>query len=294
MKLILIISLVLNAIAIQYQEKVIAQTRSLTGNGQSIQPRTQPPSQQKPSSKQKQSPKQKPNSQPKSKSRPIFIPPKPRPGLTSISGRRSGMGSRDNCPPVPIPITALVPFKQQKNINNNTNKSIEIVEGLTTSQRPEFLFYLPYTTQNLSGSKAEFSLQDTTGTDVYREKAIALPSKPGIVSVSLPNTKSLEVGKNYRWYFKVHCNQQTAGIPIYVEGGIKRIDLDFGIKKQLGTAANSQQKAVIYAREGIWFDALNMLAQLRRSSGNPSIEEDWQSLLNSAKLDKIAASPMVN
>lgn len=273
MKLILII-LTLSGI-IQYSPQAIAQTKKPTTDKQPVQ-----------SSPPKKPPRKKPT-------RPVFVPPKAPSGLTPVSGRRAGMGSRNNCPAVPTALTALVPLAEELPVNKTGKSSIGVVGGLTTSERPTFWFYVPYiSSANLS---AEFSLQDSTGMDVHREKAIALPQKPGVISVPLPNTvKPLEVGQNYRWYFKVRCQQQTASLPVYVEGDIQRINLDSNVTEQLKAATDEQQKIAIYARSGIWFDALNMLAKLRQTSGDASVVEDWQSLLQSIKLDNIATAPLVN
>lgn len=274
MKLILTVSLILSSIT-QYVPQVIAQTKKPEITNQRSQP-----------SKKTNSPK-------KSTSRPVFVPPKLPKGLTPVSGRRTGMGSRDNCPAVPIPLTALVPFQGEQQVSKQTNKSnTGIVGGLTTLKRPKFLFYIPYT-QDLAGSSAEFSLQDNKGMDVHRIKT-SLPPKPGVIDISLPNTVSLQTGQTYSWYFKVRCSDKKASLPMYTEGYIQRNNLDFRIKEQLKVAANPRKKITIYAKEGIWFDALNMLAQLRQSSQDAAVEKDWQILLKSVELDNIATAPLTN
>ncbi len=195
------------------------------------------------------------------------------------------MGSRDNCPAVSIRLTALAPQTQQQNKSNTS-----VVGGLTSLERPNFLFYVPYTQK--TGSSAEFSLLDSKRMDVHRQK-ITLPTQPGIVKISFPNTVALKTGQNYRWYFKVRCSNRKPSIPIYVTGYIQRNNFDYRIREQLKTA-NPQQQVAIYAQNGIWFDALNTLAQLRKSSQNPSVEQDWQSLLQSVNLDGIATAHEVN
>lgn len=227
-------------------------------------------------------------------SRPIFVLPKTPTGLSPISGRRAGMASRDDCPAVPTALTALVPLLPavQKADKQTDKLMIGIVGGLTTSERPTFWFYVPYT-QDLPNVRSEFILQNSMGKDVYRN-AIALPPKPGVIAIPLPNTvTSLEVGKTYHWFFKVHC-QQTASTPVYVEGEIQRVNLDSRVMQQL-VVADPRQKILIYATEGIWFDALTMLAQIRLSNSNDtSVKEDWQSLLQSVNLGHIATAPLVN
>lgn len=268
MKIILTILLILSSI-IQYAPKAIAQSRK-------------PATTRKPVKQ----PSRKPRSRRKPSRRPVFVPPEPPRGLTPIPGRKTGMGSRDNCPAVSIPLTALAPQTQQQNKSNTG-----IVGGITSLERPNFLFYVPYT-QNVTGSSAEFSLLDSKGMDVHRQKAV-LPAQPGIIKISLPNTVALKPGQDYHWYFKVRCSNKKASLPIYVAGYIQRNSLDSRIQQQLKTA-NAQQKVIIYAQEGIWFDALNNLAKLRQFSQNSTIEQDWQSLLQSVDLGNISTAPLIN
>ncbi|MCC5647761.1 DUF928 domain-containing protein [Nostoc sp. CHAB 5824] len=276
MKWLLTTALILSSTT-QYSTQVIAQTKQPATTKQPVQPVRTPASPQQRTS------------------RPVFVLPKTPARLSPISGRRAGMGSRDNCPAVPTALTALVPLQEEQKVEKQKNKSvIGIVGGLTTSERPTFWFYVPYT-QDLANSSAEFILQDNAGTNIY-EDAIALPPKPSVIGISLPkNVTSLEVGKTYRWYLKVRCKQQTAGVPVYVEGDIQRINLDSHIMQQLEATPDPRQKIVIYAKEGIWFDALTMLAQIRLFNYNDaSVKEDWQSLLQSVNLGNISTAPLVN
>jgi hypothetical protein len=274
MKWMLTIALILSSLT-YYPAKVTAQTQQPATTKQPVQP-----------TKGGTSPQQR-------TSRPVFVWSKTPSRLSTISGRRAGMGSRDNCPAVPTALTALVPLQEEQKLSKQTDKPIlGIVEGLTTSERPTFWFYVPYT-QDLTTS-AEFILQDSAGNDIYRN-AIALPPKPGVIGVSLPSNASLQVGKTYRWYLKVRCNQQqTASVPIYVEGDIQRVNLDSRVMQQSEAAVSPQQKVAIYAKEGIWFDSLTMLAQLRQKNPNDaSVAWDWQSLLRSVNLDNVATAPLV-
>lgn len=275
MKWLLAIAVTLSSTT-QYPVQVIAQTK------------------QPPTTKQPVQPVKTPASPQQRTSQPVFVWPKT-PALSPISGRRVGMGSRDNCPAVATALTALVPLQEAQNVGKQRDASvIGIVEGLTISERPTFWFYVPYT-RDLADSSAEFILQDSAETNIY-EKAIALPSQPGVIGISLPdNVASLEVGKTYRWYLKVRCNQRTASVPIYVEGDIQRINLDSRVMQQLQTTTDPQEKIVIYAKEGIWFDALTMLAKLRLANSNDaSVKKHWQTLLQSVSLDNIATDPLVN
>jgi hypothetical protein len=275
MKWMLTIALILSSVT-YYPAKVIAQTQQPTTTKQPVQ-----------QTKGGTSPQQR-------TSRPVFVFRKTPARLSPVSGRRAGMGSRNICPAVPTALTALVPLREEQKVSKQIDKPISgIVEGLTTSERPTFWFYVPYT-QDLTAS-AEFILQDSAGNDIFRN-AIALPSKPGVIPVSLPSNTSLQIGKTYRWYLKVRCNQQqTASVPIYVEGDIQRVNLDSRVMQQLEAAVDPGQKATIYAANGVWFDSLTILAQLRQKNPkDASVAEDWQSLLRSVNLDNVATAPLVN
>ncbi|AFZ23097.1 protein of unknown function (DUF928) [Cylindrospermum stagnale PCC 7417] len=240
------------------------------------------------SSRQSTPPARKPASSKINKSQPIFRWTKPPAGLSTIPGRPIGMGSRDFCPAVENPLRALVPFQERDLTSQLSKASMSTtpmdVWGLTTNKYPTFWFYVPYTTE-IPGASAEFVLQDSEENEVY-QSTVSLRAKPGIISVTLPSTAlPLEINKNYRWFFKVSCSGQKS-IPIHVEGDIQRVQLNVSLEKQLATA-QQRDKVSIYTDNGIWFDALTLLAQLRQASpNNASLISDWQSLLGSVKLDK--------
>jgi Domain of Unknown Function (DUF928) len=229
---------------------------------------------------------QKPAPRQRSASRPVFRWGKKPPRLSTIPGRAVGMGSRDDCPAVKTPLIALVPFLQ------GGTKSVD-VWGLSTSERPTFWFYLPYT-KNFANVSAEFVLQDSEENDVYKN-AVALPAKVGVIGVPLPSTVApLQIGKTYRWFFKVICTKEAGSPPINVEGDIQRVTLQANEESQLASATDPREKISIYAASGIWFDSLTLLAQLRFQSPNDtSLVADWQSLLQSIGLENLANASLV-
>lgn len=117
------------------------------------------------------------------------------------------------------------------------------------------------------------------------------------MSVPLPSTVTpLEVSKTYRWCFKVHCNQQqTASYPVQFEGDIQRVSLQPSVAKQLAAATDPREKISIYAASGIWYEPLNILAQLRLPNpGDVSLATDLESLLQSIKLQQLATTTLLN
>jgi hypothetical protein len=202
----------------------------------------------------------------------------------------AGGASRGQCPAVQKSLTAIVPATEQVLAKGSTYPiTVTNVWGLTVQQHPTFWFYVPY--QNGSVYPAEFVLQDSQENDVYRTR-IELPQVPGIIGVSLPaNVAPLEVNKSYRWYFKVACTQQMKNSP-YVEGVVQRINPSLGLAQQLQTA-NPERKAEIYAANGIWYDTLTTLAQLRFANpNNPTLATDWMNLLQENGLKDIVSAPL--
>ncbi|MGL5922497.1 DUF928 domain-containing protein [Chroococcidiopsis sp.] len=192
-------------------------------------------------------------------------------------GRRTGGGSRSPCPPIDPPLTALIP---------ETNL------GKTVAERPSFWFFVPYSPRQ--APSGEFVLQSEQGNDVYRT-SVTLPQTPGIVSLSIPSPVTpLEISKSYRWYFKLYCEPQQGSTPIFVEGWLQRVALTPTLKSQL-LAAKARDYAV-YASNGIWYDALTHLAQLRRTNGaNTKLDDEWAGLLNAkgVGLEQLRQQPIV-
>ena len=211
---------------------------------------------------------------------PPEIPTNPPPG-----GRARGGAKRGTCSLVKPELTALVPFTEQAS-------SVVNVWGLTTEAHPTLLFYVPYS-QN-SAYPTEFVLQDQELNPIY-QKAIALPNRPGVVSISLPNNApQLEVNKQYRWFFTIYCDPEKQSPPIYVEGVIKRVNLNKAITQQLEKASPRQQSG-IYAQNGIWHEALRTLVQLRQQNPQDvALETEWKNLLSSIRLDDIATEPILS
>ncbi|MGJ5676134.1 MAG: DUF928 domain-containing protein [Nostochopsis sp.] len=208
------------------------------------------------------------------------LPPGPPPG-----GRRFGGARRGSCPEVKTPLTALVPLTEQP-------PSVTNVWGLTTEEHPQLWFYLPYTKS--SGYAGEFVLLDDETKDSVYKTAIALPPKASVIKVPIPeNVPSLQVDKQYRWFFNVYCYPQKQSTPIYVEGVIIRKNPSKSLVQQLQKSQPIQQ-VNIYANNGFWYDALTTLGQLRQTNPqNNTLQTQWRDLLAAIGLDELAIQPLV-
>ncbi|MEW6493688.1 MAG: DUF928 domain-containing protein [Cyanobacteriota bacterium] len=198
--------------------------------------------------------------------------------------RVEGGGTRSSnnaCPVVGKPLTALLP----------TNGF-----GVTASAYPSFFVYMPAASPQASPLLVEFILEDTSGNTVYKS-IFQTNGKPGILKLTLPSEAGLlplTVGQNYKWSFSVICRPDERSQDIFVEGWVRRIELDGMLNNQL-TQASLQKQVELYVGAEVWQDALATLVQLRRD--NPSdaaIVANWENLLKAAGLNDIAQEPLVS
>ncbi|MBE9188144.1 DUF928 domain-containing protein [Microcoleus sp. LEGE 07076] len=193
-----------------------------------------------------------------------------------VPGRREGGGTRGLV--CPTPITALIP---------------QSTMGQTISAKPTFFYYLPAAVDKT----VQFELADEMDKTVYKKSFRMVTSRGGIVSVSLGsdgNSPALEVGKNYQWYFTIKCNPQSHTDDVLVSGWINRTALAPTVKTQLDRSPDRRAKLSILAQQGLWYEYLATLAQLRMESpSDASLALKWSEVLTSVELGKIAQAPLV-
>jgi hypothetical protein len=207
-----------------------------------------------------------------------FTPPPP-PSVGAPTGRRKGGASRGSCQKYEA-LTAIVPLVG------------ELVWGLTVAERPTFWFFLP---EPLTAEfPVEFVVQDEADNYVYKTSFRVPETQSGVVSLFIPPTSAtLESGKLYRWSFSIYCDRKKPSTSVFVQGSVQRVSLDPTLQRQLETAIPREQVA-LYAANGIWYDALTNLVQLRQTHPeDASLIADWKSLLESVGLQAIAQQPIV-
>jgi hypothetical protein len=205
-----------------------------------------------------------------------FTPPK-----RSIPGRREGLGTRGPACVQSLPmLTVLLP---QTNI------------GFTTSEYPQFYWYVPKTRAKL----LKFALYKGGDSDVDRETIyetiLDTPKNPGIVRLPLPKEASvppLEVDQEYYWTVTLLCNPDNPINDVYAGGWIQRVKMETALTNQL-SKVKPDDRVKFYAQNGIWFDTVTALADLRCTHPkDSSLVRSWAQLLKSVKLDKIAQQPL--
>lgn len=164
--------------------------------------------------------------------------------------------------------------------------------GLTLAASPTFLAYV-----SGRGTEVEFTLQteDEKATEIY--KTTFKVDKPGIVEVTIPTTdnpqKTLQVGQRYQWSFAVICNSQDRAGDYFVNGSVQRIEPQPSLKTDLATP-DPIARLSIYANNGIWYETVANLAQLRRQAPDDAkLTAEWTKLLQSQKLDAVMNQPLV-
>lgn len=160
--------------------------------------------------------------------------------------------------------------------------------GLTVSEHPTFFGYIPK-----SDAKAgEFVLRDQNNQLIYRTR-FALPSQAGIVSISVPPTRSLALGKMYQWSFVLVCDlSDRSNNEISPPAWIERIQPSQTLTERIKNATPETLPAV-YADAGIWYDALASRVKLFPSQPQAQWQQNWEQLLTTAGLQAFISEPLV-
>lgn len=164
--------------------------------------------------------------------------------VKKVAQKRSiGSGTRSECKNTfaKNTITLMVPQEQ--------------VVHKTASQTPSF--YLR--SKTASKTPLKFSLVNPEVSEPVVEKSISL--SPGINKIELPTEIKLAAGKIYLWYVAIptDCNNSTDStqyqdiLTSSVEFAPASNDLRNLLKDK-----NETQKATIYAKNGLWYDSLQI------------------------------------
>ncbi|MEG4278731.1 DUF928 domain-containing protein [Microcoleus sp. MON1_C1] len=162
--------------------------------------------------------------------------------------------------------------------------------GLTLTESPTFFVYV-----SQPAAQVEFVLLNEDESEVVYETTIK-NDKAGIVGVSLSEkgkTKNIEVGKRYVWSFALACDPLERSGDYIVKGWMQRIEPQATLKSDLANP-DPMAKVIAYAKNGIWYETLATLAQMRRLAPDDSrLTTEWTQLLQSQGLESIAAQPVV-
>jgi len=204
-----------------------------------------------------------------------FKPPK-----RGIPGRREGAGTRGPaCVQSSPNLTALLP---QTNL------------GLTTAEYPQFFWYVPQTRAKAVRFELFKGDEQEPEQELVYQKILETSGKSGVMSFALPNDDTLPpltVGQDYFWTVTLLCNPTDPINNVYVSGWVQRVVVEPTLAKQLDTA-KSGDRVKLLAENGLWFDTISTLAEMRCTNPNDTtLGSSWSELLKSVQLNKVAEQP---
>gem|GEM_PF-6575140 len=115
---------------------------------------------------------------------------------------------------------------------------------------------------------------------------------PGIIGFRLPDlvNQQLQTDRFYQWVLQIACRPDLSD-PFfnsdpydsdYISGLLHPVERDPKLAAELAQAASLRQVA-LYAQNGIWYESLSLLAQLRQAEPeNQALKAAWTNLLESA------------
>jgi hypothetical protein len=155
----------------------------------------------------------------------------------------------------------------------------------TLAERPTVYFLVPKT-----DGIAYFTLDEDNGTASQRKRIyktkFKIKNDAGVIAFRMPDdAPKLELNKKYSWQFSVPVSQYNSQT---VYGSLRRVTLDNKVTAKLANIANPLDRSAIFAAEGIWFEAVQALAEAQIAlPQSPEILSEWQELLKAASLDRV-------
>ena len=178
---------------------------------------------------------------------------------------------------------------------NETSRSIvpltpQTNHGLTVAERPTFFAYVPET-QEKQEVEAFFIIEDKEQNPHYFT-SVSLSSVSGVVSIPLPQeAPALEIGQDYKWTLAIGCSGDLDPNSPFVEAWIKRVEPN----SLSGNQNVSLERAESLGADGIWYDAVEALVELREQYPEDArLGKEWAELLDSAGLQEISAEPLLS
>jgi hypothetical protein len=222
----------------------------------------------------------------------LFDPPADRGAPSTVGGATRGEGLCNQ-------VTPLVPKDSTKVETTRENLPIPAPYfGLTVASQPTFFWHFKQSPL-YAGEPIAFVLYEYNpevefnpdagkyGQQVY-ETTIDYPDQSGARAFNLPF--DLEVGKSYVWYLEMGCDDGQSGSTY---GWIERIEEPSQLSSQLLAASGALAKTQVYAKSGVWFDALNTLVRERMTADSLALQDAWMQLLQDIDKSELVDSPLI-
>lgn len=114
--------------------------------------------------------------------------------------------------------------------------------------------------------------------------------KTGLVQLELPkDAPQLSPERKYRWTVSLICNSQRPSENVYATAWVKRVTTTANQAKALVEAGSDNQRALVYAQSGLWYDALTAMSKAYQANPqDSSTRESFVSLLDQVGLTQVA------
>ena len=157
--------------------------------------------------------------------------------------------------------------------------------GLTTKEQPTLYWY----SSEPVLAKLEVTLINDDDIDPVLEEVVATPGEAGIHSIDLAKTGAkLVPGKEYRWFVSVVADPGQRSNDVVASGTIQRITPSKALNSEIA-GADENAFAGIYAREGVWYDAIDSLTRMiDKSPGDSGLKQQRTALLEQVGLQDAA------
>lgn len=156
-------------------------------------------------------------------------------------------------------------------------------QARTISSNPIFAWFI----RDSQPRQVQFRLyQENSATQEYELvkeiKDKNLQSKPGIMVLPMPKNVSLETGKKYLWQVELICDRNRPSANLFAEAELEIAPMKPSLRKQLKQTVNPEDKAMLFVKNGLEYDALmTVLAKNKTSvSQKPKMKQLKLALLN--------------
>ncbi len=155
----------------------------------------------------------------------------------------------------------------------------------TTAERPTIYLISPKVSGNGIFTLIEQNDQLIPGQKVVYRKDFSLQNEAGVIAFKIPDDAPiLEIGKIYRWRIVFGPDSESK----ITYGIIKRVLPTTKLVSQLKTISKPIDRAAIFAQEGIWFEAVQTLAEAQQPvPQNTEVVDEWTDLMKAANLSLV-------
>lgn len=148
--------------------------------------------------------------------------------------------------------------------------------GLTNESAPNLYWF---TSRAESGPQFEVTIIKQGALDPVLETTLQQPAAPGIQRLDLSRWGvELEPGAEYEWFVSVVRGPGQRSKDIVAGGAIRRVVPDPRVRARL-TGADARRAPLIYAEQGIWYDAIDTLSKLIEVSPKDDTLRDQRAAL---------------